>query len=89
MKMVRFYSEFNPLMFGLSLGFVGAALSLIVSLLSLVTKTYAFDTIYVLKSIFPYYSISATGILLGAAYSFASCFLLGFVFALLYNRLVR
>ena len=87
--MVKFYSELNPAMFGLALGIIGAVLSLTVSLLAFATKTYASDTIYMLKSIFPYYAISVIGIPLGVVYSFASCFLFGFILALIYNKLVR
>ncbi len=91
--MIKFYSELNATMLGLSFGIVYALCTLLISLTALVTKlfdlVYAKDMVYIFQSIYPFYDLNVVGISLGIVYSFGLGFLFGWLIALLYNRFIR
>lgn len=82
------YSKLNSVKFGLAGGIVLAFCVLVCSLVAL-------DDKYTMIGMVPYifygafgYSLTAKGILLGTVYSFFDGFLITFLFAWIYNKLL-
>lgn len=86
-RMVRRFARLNPVGFGIGWGIIGAlfvALTTVAALFGYFPMTTS-----LLVDIYGYfgYSISGLGILLGAIYGFVDCFIIGALFAAIYNAL--
>ncbi len=76
--------------FGFAAGVLWGAVVLIVTLLSLWSgRVYGKTFLYALASIYPGYSITLPGALLGLCYGFVDGFIGGWLVAFLYNFFVR
>ncbi len=81
-------TQIKPLPFGISLGLVWGALLFITTLISYYTS-YANLFLKVLaESIYPGYSISPIGSILGFIYGFLDGFICGTAIIFIYNKLV-
>ena len=78
----------NPRNFGLAGGIMFAACMLVMTLLALYTG-YGVAMLQVFESIYPGYSISLIGSVVGAAYGFFDCFIGLWIFAWIYNKLEK
>jgi hypothetical protein len=76
----------NPKALGLALGIFWSITMLLTTLISLYTG-YGREMLEVMVSLYPGYSISPMGSLVGLIYGFIDGFVMGFILAWLYNKL--
>ena len=84
-RMVRRFARLNPVGVGIGFGIIGAlfvSLTTVAAIFGYFPMTASF-----LMDIYGYfgYSISVLGIVLGAIYGFVDCFIIGALFAVIYN----
>ena len=78
--------KLNAKALGLSLGIIWGAAILLVTFASLLTAgSYGVKFLYGIASIYPGYSISYIGALIGLAYGFVDAFIAGWLVAVIYN----
>lgn len=76
----------NPKALGLALGIFWSMTMLLTTFLSLYTG-YGREMLEVMVSLYPGYSITPVGGLIGLIYGFIDGFIMGFILAWLYNKL--
>ncbi|VVB90763.1 Uncharacterised protein [uncultured archaeon] len=76
----------NPKAFGLTAGIIWGLVILVFTLIS-VSTGYATMFLNIIVSIYPGYSISPMGSIIGLIYGFADAFIGFYIFALIYNLL--
>ena len=87
-KVLRAFAPLNARALGLSLGIVAAlAISALTELSIVVDKDHKFP-LHLLRNYFPGYSVSVTGILVGALWAFAAGFVLGWLMATVRNVVI-
>ena len=87
-KVLRALAPLNARALGLSLGIVAAlAMSALTELSIVVDKDHKFP-LYLLRNYFPGYSVSVTGILVGALWAFAVGFVGGWLMATVRNVVI-
>ncbi len=79
--------KLRPLAFGVSIGIVSGVSLFLITLLSYFTGYGKLFLETVALSLYPGYSISPLGALVGLVYGFIDLFAVGIVFAWLYNKL--
>jgi len=81
-------NRLNPKVFGLAFGILWGGSVLIMGLAALVSA-WAQPFVDVLSVLYVGYSASIAGILIGALWGFIDAFIGGWVFAWLYNKLLK
>jgi hypothetical protein len=84
-------AELNALKFGIAWGILSAIYVFLMTLVGMLSPGYTSHFTWILMETYGLlgYSISLGGAFLGALYSFIDGFILLWLFALLYNRLVK
>lgn len=78
----------NAKSFGLTAGIMWGICLMVMTLLSL-SMDYATDLLNALAKLYPGYSVSPFGAIIGLVYGFLDCFIGLYIFALLYNWLEK
>lgn len=83
-------AKLNALKFALAGGAITALCIFVVTITGMLVEGYAYHSTWILMEIYGFlgYKISLFGAVLGAIYSFIDGFILTWIFALIYNKLV-
>ncbi|PIR97900.1 MAG: hypothetical protein COT89_02410 [Candidatus Colwellbacteria bacterium CG10_big_fil_rev_8_21_14_0_10_42_22] len=80
--------KLNPKAFGLACGSIWGALMALMTIINLIPMFggYAGEMLLVFAGIYPGYTISWFGVLIGAIYGFIDAFIGGWLFVWVYNK---
>lgn len=80
------YQRLNAAKFGLSLGLISAIALFLLAIIA--TTGYGQEWVDLIAKVYLGYSANLLGALLGAIFAFIDCFIFGWLWALIYNRLI-
>ncbi|MFH1456371.1 MAG: bacteriophage holin [archaeon] len=86
--MAKKKSLFQPVKIGLAIGILWSVTVFITTIYSMWTN-YAPDFLNIFSQMYPGHSVSLLGASIGAVYGFVDLFIMGFIFAWLYNKLTK